>query len=126
MSGERLTLDAILADPALALELAAPEAVRLLAHGAAVVAVLQARVATAAVGNGSHDGRPEPDAATKPAADGAGWITPDQAAAVVSVSRRVIFGWSRRIDWKPFTRRLNRKRLLIEETGLRRWLERSR
>ncbi len=51
------------------------------------------------------------------------WLTPGEAAAVASVPRRTIYGWSRRSDWRPFAKRLSRKVLRIEEAGLRRWLD---
>jgi hypothetical protein len=53
------------------------------------------------------------------------WLTPDAAATLASVPRRTIYGWSRRLDWRPFTRRLSRKVLRVEEVGFRRWLERQ-
>jgi hypothetical protein len=53
------------------------------------------------------------------------WLTPDEAATLASVPRRTVYGWSRRLDWRPFTRRFSRKVLRVEESGLRRWLERQ-
>lgn len=53
-------------------------------------------------------------------------LTPDEAARLASVPRRTIYGWSRRLDWRPFCRRFSRKVLRIEESGFRRWLERHR
>jgi len=53
------------------------------------------------------------------------WLTPDEAATLASVPRRTIYGWSRRVDWRPFTRRLSRKVLRVQESGLHRWLERQ-
>jgi hypothetical protein len=51
-------------------------------------------------------------------------LTPDEAAAIARVSRETVYGWARRADWRPFTRRISRKVLRIEERGFRRWLER--
>jgi len=53
------------------------------------------------------------------------WLTPDAAAALACVPRRVVYGWSRRADWRAFTHRLSRKVLRIEDQGFRRWLERQ-
>lgn len=53
------------------------------------------------------------------------WLTPDEAAARANVDRRVVYAWSRRIDWRPFAHRLSRKVLRIEEQGFLRWLGRQ-
>jgi hypothetical protein len=49
------------------------------------------------------------------------WLTPSEVAALANVPRRVVYGWSRRSDWRGFTRRLSRKVLRVEERGFRRW-----
>ena len=53
------------------------------------------------------------------------WLTPDQAAEIANVRRRVVYGWSRRLDWREFACRPSRKALRIEERGFRRWFERQ-
>ena len=53
------------------------------------------------------------------------WLGPSEIATLANVPRRVVYGWSRRSDWRPFTRRLSRKVLRIEERGFRRWLDRQ-
>ena len=53
------------------------------------------------------------------------WLTAEECAAVAGVSRRQVYGWSRRADWRPFARRLSRKVLRVEEEGFRRWLARE-
>jgi hypothetical protein len=89
--------------PALLVELAALQT--------AVAAQLAVAVATA----------PSPAPATESNGSGA-WLTPEQAATIAVVQRRIIYGWSRRKDWRAFCRRLSRKVLRIEDVGFRAWL----
>ena len=51
------------------------------------------------------------------------WITADEAARVAGVTRRVIYGWSRRRDWGRFTARPTRKVLRIKQRAFLGWLE---
>lgn len=46
-------------------------------------------------------------------------LTPEQAAAAMGVSRRAL---SRMANKLPFTRRLNRKTLRFQGSGLNRWI----
>jgi hypothetical protein len=113
------TVGELLERPELGLRLSPGAAAGLLAKLEGTAAVL--RVAAAAPeraepGHWTATARNR-DAATR-------WLTPDEAAAAASVSRRVVYGWSRRQDWRGFTHRLSRKVLRIEESGFRRWLER--
>jgi hypothetical protein len=106
----------LLETPERALELAPVEAATMLARVGALEAMLRARLAM------PPGDRPDP----ADLGDGRGrWMTPEEAAPVAGVSRRVIYGWSRRTDWRGFTRRLSRKVLRIEERGFRRWLDRQ-
>ena len=120
----RLSVVPMLADlldhPEQAMDLAPPVAVAALVKVEGLAAVL--RIAAAAP---AHAGE-RPEHATVENGNGGRWLTPDEAAALASVPRRIIYGWSRKAGWKAFSRRLSRKVLRIEEAGLRRWLERSR
>ena len=52
------------------------------------------------------------------------YIDPETAAALVNVSRRVIYGWSRRKDWQAFCHRPSRKVLRIERAAYLAWWNR--
>ena len=107
----------LLRSPQRALELAPTEAAAMLARVEGLAAVLR----LAAVAQAQPSARP---AVPEPSADGERWLTPDQAATLASVPRRTVYGWSRRADWRSFTRRLSRKVLRIEESGFCKWLDR--
>ena len=109
------TVGELLERPEIGLQLAPDTAAGLLAKLEGAAAVL--RVAAMA------PERAEPGTARNRGA-GTRWLTPDEAAAAASVSRRVVYGWSRRQDWRGFTHRLSRKVLRIEESGFLGWLER--
>lgn len=102
----------LLAAPALALELGPTEAAALLASVEGLAAILRLAATQAPV---SSSERPSPQPGR--------WLTPDEAASIASVHRRVVYSWSRRADWRGFTRRLSRKVLRVEELGFRRWLD---
>ena len=50
-------------------------------------------------------------------------LTVDEAATVLSVSQRWLYDHAGRL---PFARRLSRRALRFSETGMRRWIERTR
>jgi hypothetical protein len=47
------------------------------------------------------------------------WLTPDEAAEITRQSRAAIYRLARR--W-PFAKRVSRKRLLVSQAGLNKWL----
>lgn len=99
-----------------------PEALpAVLAVTAAIQGAVAARLASGVTVPGCER-QPVPGGQGK---EGDRWLRPDEAATLASVSRRAIYGWSRRLDWRPFVRRLSRKALRIEEQGFRRWLARQ-
>jgi len=110
------TLDEILREPGCAASIAPEARQRIVAELAALTLTLLSAPAPPS--------EPDPAAAPEAQASEGRWLTPDEAAAVASVPRRTIYGWSRRSDWRPFTHRLSRKVLRIEEAGFRRWLAR--
>lgn len=109
-----LYLADLLDAPELAMGLPFPEAAAMLARVGALEALLRARL-----GLGADTSEPE----SSPNENR--WLAPEEAATMANVPRRVVYGWSRRADWRGFTRRLSRKVLRIEERGFRRWLDRQ-
>lgn len=107
----------LLAAPERALHLRPSEAAALLARVEGLAAVL--RIAA--------NCRDERHSADRPQTteDALRWLTPEEAAALLGVNRRAVYQWSRRADWRPFTRRLSRKVLRIEQGGLTRWRARQ-
>lgn len=100
----------LLTRPAAAAELTPDEAVAALIDLLALQAVLASRARGVAV--------PPPEPI--PADD---WVTPDEAARLGGVTRRVIYGWSRCRDWSRFTARPSRKVLRIKRGAFLGWLE---
>jgi hypothetical protein len=108
------------------MELPFPEAAAMLARVGALEALLRARLAAPA--QGGHQpvlNHPVDVQNLHSSPDADRWLTPHEAATIARVQRRVIYGWSRRMDWRGFTRRLSRKVLRVEERGFRRWLDRQ-
>src|SRR5438093_10123849 len=99
------TLLDIVAQPERAASLSLAAASALLAAAGAAQALLAAVVSArlAAVDRPAVPSEPEPSNNCEH------WLTPDAAAAIAGVDRRIIYGWSRRRDWRPFTRRFSRK-----------------
>lgn len=121
MSAEpRPTLDELMTDPSRASSIALEERQLIVAEMAALTLALLSAPAPATTAE------PTPSPEAEPDSNGGLWLTPDQAAEVANVPRRTIYGWSRRADWRSFTRRISRKVLRIEEAGYRRWLGRQR
>lgn len=54
------------------------------------------------------------------------YLTAVEAAEIARVEVRTVYGWSRRVDWRLFARRLSRKVLRIEEQPFHQWLARQR
>ena len=110
----RSVLELLATDPHRIRELLPEEVAVALVEVAAIQAALAARLAAPLAAEVS---------VPEPRENGGDWITPDEAAKLTGVDRRTIYGWSRRLDWRPFTRRLSRKVLRIERSGFVRWLE---
>lgn len=104
------TLDALIANPALADTLPPATAAVLLGRAGIATAALQARL-LAAVVEQDKPGTPENEK----------MITVAEAAERL---HRVPRWFYRHADTLPFVRRISRKTLLISEPGLARWLER--
>lgn len=112
----------LLAAPELAMGLPVAEAAALLARVGALEALLRARLT--APGPGVEPVAPAAAGDAEPDGPGA-MLTASEAAAIARVHSRVVYGWSRRADWRAFAHRLSRKVLRIEERGFRRWLDRQ-
>jgi hypothetical protein len=98
----------------------------MLARVGALEALLRVRLAvTAQVRDRDRSDQQADISETDSRQNGDRWLTPDEAASIANVPRRVVYGWSRRVDWRGFTRRLSRKVLRVEERGFRRWLDRQ-
>lgn len=118
MSGNpRSPLIRALASEASLSNLEAEDAPQVLAELSAIAMALSAKLAS----------RPDRGADATKAGEVAcsRWLSPDEAAELANVPRRVIYGWSRRTDWRNFTHRLSRKVLRVEEQGFRLWLNRQ-
>ena len=101
----------LLGRPAAAADLTPTEAAAALVEVATITVALAARVQAA------------PEAAVPPTdAPDDMWITTDEAARLAGVSRRVVYGWSRRRDWSRFTARPSRKVLRIKRAAFEQWL----
>jgi hypothetical protein len=90
-------------------------------HVPAVLAALAARLAEPA---DAESLVPAPPLVDGPG-ENARLLTAAEAAEIARVPARVVYGWSRRTDWRAFVHRLSRKVLRIEERGFRRWLDRQ-
>lgn len=107
-----LTLTELARDPARVHEVGPQETARLLVQLAGLSLALSAHLA----------GSAQPDTGRATAER---LLTAEDCAALAGVSRRQIYAWSRRMDWRPFARRISRKVLRLEERGFRRWLDRQ-
>jgi hypothetical protein len=115
-------LDVLVADPSRVHEVSPDGALALLAEAGTRVGALQSVVALLAA---RAVARPSTNAGAETVGE-LHWLTPAEAAALAGVPVRTVYSWSRRLDWRPFVRRLSRKLLRIEEHGLRKWLDRSK
>jgi hypothetical protein len=111
---EPVTLDALAEHPEHVRKLSPDSALVLLARVEGLAGVLRVAAAPA-----PRENAPDPAAV---ASRGGRWLTPSEAAELCGVSRRQVYSWSRRLDWRQFTRRLSRKALRLEERGLLKWL----
>jgi hypothetical protein len=112
------SLSDLVADPARVQDLEGEHAPQVLAQVSALVLALAGRMAEVA-GPSKPPGRP---ALNDPSGQSR-WLSPKQAAELCGVSKRQIYSWSRRADWRPFTTRPSRKTLRVEESGLQRWFK---
>jgi hypothetical protein len=62
--------------------------------------------------------QPEPDTIEKTKVR---LVSAEEAAELLGRSRREIYALAHRADWRPFTRRLSRRKLLFEREGVLRW-----
>jgi hypothetical protein len=106
-----LSVSDLARDPARVHEASPGDAARLLSELAGLSLALAAQLSTAA-----SDSRTDKTER---------WLTADECAALAGVSRRQVYSWSRRTDWRAFARRLSRKALRIEVRGFLRWLNRQ-
>ena len=109
--GPMADLRDLLMRPGLASELSPAEAVEALGELLPIHSALVTR-ARAPVPPSSEPVSPEDS-----------WISVDEAAALARVTRRVVYGWSRRKDWSRFTARPSRKVLRIKRAAFLSWLE---
>ena len=117
MTDRAAILAEIARDPSRVRDVSPEDAPGLLAQVSALGMALAARVL-----EGAAAAKPASGATPRPQPHPGHWLTPDEAAAVCGVTRRQVYSWSRRLEWRSFTRRLSRKALRIEEAGLRKWL----
>ena len=126
MSGEcRVSLEMLLADPAVVSELSPEQAAALLGRLSSVQALLVERVAASrvSVGEGQSSAPAEAPATPAPAWSETDLLTVGEAAALLRLSPRWLYRHAKTL---PFARKLSRKVLRFSRSGLARWLATKR